>query len=353
MGKGKNKNKKHPNFKPHQTTPKTPVVTSLLDCMKEGQEYSSIVGHPKVNIDGRTEILRSIHEISTARNRPLICYVANVVNSNISQSISIDSSDDIPFLETLKSIPDTEKELDVILVTPGGSAETVDYWVKQLRSRFEHITFILPYMAMSAGTIFCLSGDELIMDDSAFFGPIDPQVPSKNGRYVPAQSIITLIADIQKRGQEQLDKGEQPDWTDIQILRNLDAKEIGNAINASKLSTNLVSDYLKKYKFKNWTNHHDGSPVTDDDKEKRAEKIATQLCEHSIWLSHSSRITRNMAWNTCQLKITHPEDVALLNPIKRFWALTCFLLENSPTTKIFASSSNYTLFRAEIQSKNK
>lgn len=67
-------------------------------------------------------------------------------------------------------------------------------------------------MAMSAGTIFCLSGDDLIMDERAFFGPIDPQVPSKNGRYVPAQSITTLIADIQTRGQEQLAKGLQPNW---------------------------------------------------------------------------------------------------------------------------------------------
>lgn len=343
------KNKKHiPNYNPRPSAPKAPVITSLLDCMKEGEEYSSIIGLQNVNVDGRVELLRSINEISSIRQRPLLCYIANVVNNRITQSVSIDSSDDTPFLETLKSIPTSQKELDIVLVTPGGSAETVDYWVKQLRSRFDHITFILPYMAMSAGTIFCLSGDDLIMDESAFFGPIDPQVPSKNGRYVPAQSIITLIADIQKRGQEQLTNGKQPDWTDVQILRNLDAKEIGNALNASKLSTNLVSAYLREYKFKNWTKHSDGSTVTDKDKQQRAEEIANQLCEHSIWLSHSSRITRNMAWDTCHLKITRPEDIGLSNALKRFWALTCFFLENTMTTKIFASSFNYTIFRGEV-----
>lgn len=51
-------------------------------------------------------------------------------------------------------------------------------------------------MAMSAGTIFCMSGDELIMDEAAFIGPIDPQVPSRNGMYVPAQSLMTLIDEI-------------------------------------------------------------------------------------------------------------------------------------------------------------
>lgn len=95
--------------------------------MREGEEYSSIIGLQNVNVDARTELLRSISEISFIRQRPLLCYVSNVVNSRITQSISIDSSDDAPFLETLKSIPADQKELDIILVTPGGSAETVDY----------------------------------------------------------------------------------------------------------------------------------------------------------------------------------------------------------------------------------
>ena len=348
MGKGK---KRIPNYNPNPPVRQEPVKNSILDYMQEGNEYSSILGLKNVNIDARTELLRSLNEISAVRKRPVICYVANVVNSRISQSVSIDSADDAPFLEMLKSIPADQKAIDIILVTPGGSAETVDYWVKKLRSRFDNISFILPYKAMSAGTIFCMSGDELIMDEAAFFGPIDPQVPSKNGRYVPAQSILTLIADIQKRGQEQLAKGKQPDWTDVQILRNLDAKEIGNALNASKLSINLVSSYLKNYKFKEWTKHQDGSDVTDKDKEQRAAEIAAQLCEHSIWLSHSSRITREMAWDTCRLKITHPEEICLASAIKRFWALMCFLLENSMTTKVFASSYDYTIFRSQAPQK--
>lgn len=346
MGKGK---KHTPKYNP--PVRQEPVKKSVLDYMREGSEYSSITTLKNVNIDARTELLRSIKEISVARNRPAICYIANVVNSRISQSVSIDSADDAPFLETLNSIPADQKSIDIILVTPGGSAETVDYWVKKLRSRFDNISFILPYMAMSAGTIFCMSGDELIMDEAAFFGPIDPQVPSKNGRYVPAQSILTLIAEIQKRGQEQLSKGLQPDWTDIQILRNLDAKEIGSALNASKLSINLVSSYLENYKFKAWTKHQDGSDVTSKDKKDRADEIAAQLCEHSIWLSHSSRITREMAWHTCRLKITHPEDIGLSIAIRRFWALTCFLLENSSITKLFASSFDYTIFRSQSPQK--
>lgn len=347
MGK---KKKNFPNYNPNPPVAKKDQlpVTSFLDIMKDGNEYQSIIGLQNVNVDLGAELARSIREITAIRKRPLICYIANVVNANISQSVSINNADDAPFLEMLRNVPEGSEELDVLIVTPGGSAETVASWVNQIRSRFKEVSFILPYMAMSAGTIFCMSGDELIMDESSFFGPIDPQVPSKNGRYVPAQSINTLIADIQRRGQEQLQKGAQPDWTDIQILRNLDAKEIGNAINASKFSTDLVAQYLERYKFKNWSTHQDGAAVTPEQKTKRAKEIAGQLCNHQLWLSHSSRISRDMAWNTCKLKITHPENVPGLNrAIKRFWALVCFSLENSPVAKIFASE-NYMLFRHEI-----
>ena len=350
MGKKKGK---IPIYNPNPSKPKSEmVVTSFLDSMVDGREYLSIAGLQNVNVDLGSEIRRSIGEIETIRKRPLICYVSNVLNRNITQSVSIDNSDDIPFLEMLKNVPIDRKEIDIILVTPGGSAETVDFLVKQIRSRFENVTFILPYMSMSAGTIFCLSGDELVMDENAFFGPIDPQVISKNGRFVPAQSISTLLADIQTRGQEQIKKGQNPNWTDIQILNNLDAKEIGNAINASKLSTNLVSNYLENYKFKYWCEHHDGTPVTDEERKNRAKEIAAQLCEHSLWLSHSSRISRDMAWDTCKLKITHPEEIdGLARAIKRFWALISLSLENTMIAKMFVSS-NYMLFRNEV-SKNK
>ena len=347
MGK---KKKPVPNFNPNPPAAKAvhPPITSFLDIMKEGNEYQSIIGQQNVNVDLATELARSIREITAIRKRPLICYIANVVNTNIAQSISINNSDNAPFLEMLRNIPAGTEEIDILLVTPGGSAETVAFWVNQIRSRFKKVSFILPYMAMSAGTIFCMSGDELIMDESSFFGPIDPQVPSKNGRYVPAQSINTLIADIQRRGQDQLKKGIQPDWTDVQILRNLDAKEIGNAINASKLSTDLVSQYLERYKFKDWVTHQDGSTVTPEQKAHRAKEIAGQLCDHQLWLSHSNRITRDMAWDTCKLRTIHPEDIPGLNrAIKRFWALMCFSLENTPVVKVFASE-NYMLFRHEI-----
>lgn len=339
-----------PNYNPNPPAKRVqtpPVADSLLDMMEDGREYQSIVGR-NVSVDLGTEMKRAMDDIRKIRQRPIMCYIANTLNSAIAgkTSFSIDNSDDTPFIEILNSIPREEKAIDIILVTPGGSADTVDYFVKKLRDRFDNIAFILPYMAMSAGTIFCMSGDELIMSESAYIGPIDPQVPSRGGIYVPAQSIMNLIATIKARGEAQMKKGLKPDWTDIQILNHLDPKELGNTITASALSTRLVTEYLKLYKFRDWTVHSCGREVTPEERNARAAEIANLLCDNSVWLSHGSRITREIAVDICKLRVTYPESVEGLDrAIRRFWALMQLTLENNPIAKIYASG-DYFLFRS-------
>lgn len=337
-----------PNYNPHPPIKRVQPISSnsILDLMVDGREYQSVLGH-NVTIQLDVEMKRALDDIQAIRNRPLFCFMSNTLNRSfpVNVSISIDNSDDGPFMEILKNIPSNIKAIDIVLVTPGGLAETVDYFVKKLRERFESIAFILPYMSMSAGTIFCLSGDELIMSDTSYIGPIDPQVPSRGGMYVPAQSIITLISSIKTRGEEQLKKGLQPDWTDIQILNHIDPKELGNAITASALSTKLVTNYLAKYKFRDWKLHSDGTKVTSEERQKRAAEIAGLLCDNSYWLSHGSRITREIAVEECKLKVTFPENVPGLDrAIRRFWALMQITFENNPIAKIY-SYGDYFLFR--------
>lgn len=337
-----------PNFKGGPPALKVPPIKgSLLDIMVDGQEYQSIIAAKPISFNLDAEMKRAISDIQAIRKRPIICYIANLLNPAIEgkASISIDNSDDMPFAEILRVIPPEEKAVDIIIVTPGGFAETVDYMVKKLRERFEHIAFILPYMAMSAGTIMCMSGDELIMSESAFIGPIDPQVRSKNGGIVPAQSVLTLIEDIKKRGELLLADKKKIPWTDIEIIRHLDPKEIGNAITASKLSTTLVTEYLRLYKFRDWDKHHDGREVTPEERDTRAKEIADLLCDNSVWLSHSSRISRDIAEDKLQLRIKHPEDIEGLDrAIRRFWALLSFTLENNTIAKIYAAG-DYFLIR--------
>lgn len=324
-------------------------VDSLFDTIIEGKEFVSIVNlAPKEPSSLDRDLRRAIHNISEIRNRPCVCYVANIINPRINGACSIDNSDDIPFLEMIKNIPEEAEGVDIFLVTPGGSATKVENWVTHIRKRFNHVGFILPYLAMSAGTIFCLSGDELIMTAEACIGPIDPQVPSKNGRYVPAQSLLTLLNKINANAAENINQQKPIDFSDLLILQNLDAKEIGSVYNASDFSTRLVAEYLEKYKFKHWYEHkRKGGIVTQEEKKERAKKIAAILCDHSKWLSHSQQITREKAWEECELEIIRTEDINELDQaVKKLWALLCWYLERSNTAKVFLSE-NYSIFRQD------
>ena len=255
-------------------------------------------------------------------------------------------SDDLPFNEMVNSVPTHIKEVDVVLVTPGGLANQVNNFVTALRPRFEKVNFILLNMAMSAGAIFIMSGDEIIMSNQSKFGPIDPQIPNREGRFVPAQSILLALDDIQKRGEEKIKQHMQPDWTDVQLLRNIDLRDIGMAQSASKYSTDMVKDYLINYKFKTWMIHSSsGIDVTEEDKKKRADEIASLLCKHSEWKSHGHAINRDVAWNKCRLKITHSESIdGLDRAMRRMWALFYWLFENTPMAKIFLSQ-HYCIIR--------
>lgn len=320
-------------------------VDSLLDTMKDGNEYGSIIDAVPKSPLLRDEVRRAISEIEAIRDRPLLVYAANVLKAKVDVPVSIVLADDLPFAEMVAAVPADVKAIDVLVVTPGGVAQQVAKFVARLRPRFDHVGFLLPHIAMSAGTVWCLSGDEIWMDERAALGPIDPQVSGRDGRFLPAQALSTLVADIQKRGQELLKQGAQPNWTDVQLLRNIDAKELGDSLSQTRYSIQLAAEYIEKYKFKSWTHHQNGSPVTPQKKQDRALEIATKLCDHNQWKTHSHGISRDVAWAELTLKIDHPETVdGLVRALRRFWALFYWLFDRARLGKVFISQQ-YSLFR--------
>lgn len=348
MGNFKNNLMKQKNQKQQQLSSKV-VSSTILDKMVDGREFESLVLTQFQNVNVAEEIRKSIKEVEEIRKIPLVCYVANVVKQTTG-SISIDTSDDLPFNEMLNCIDNSIKEIDIVLVTPGGFANQAAQFVNSLRPRFDKVNFLLLNKAMSAGTIFVMSGDEIIMTKQSQIGPIDPQVRNRIGAFIPAQSILTLIEDIKTKGEAAAKEGKPVDWTDLQILRNIDPNDIATAISASQYSIGLVQEYLYNYKFKNWENHSTtANAVTDEEKKERAKEIAQLLCNHSEWKNHGHAITREAAWQVCKLKIKHAEDIdGLERAMRRMWALFYWLFENTGFTKVFASN-NYLIIRSDVQ----
>src|SRR2546426_562471 len=69
------------------------------------------------------------------------------------------------------------ESLAVILDTGGGVVEVVERMVDSIRTHYpDDVKFIIPNRAMSAGTVFAMSGDDIMMDYFSCLGPIDPQI---------------------------------------------------------------------------------------------------------------------------------------------------------------------------------
>lgn len=158
------------------------AVKSMLGEMQDGREYASLVDCIPVEMDLADEFTQALNGIEASRGRPALLYAGNLISTQASPYISISNFDELPFAEMVDAVPPEVREVDVIVVTPGGSAQSVSYFVDKLRSRFDHVGFLIPYACMSAGTILVLSGDEIWMDERAYLGPIDAQSPASERR---------------------------------------------------------------------------------------------------------------------------------------------------------------------------
>ena len=93
-------------------------------------------------------------------------------------------------LELRKTPPD--KPVDLILHTPGGFALAAQMMAMAIKFHRGKVTVMVPFYAMSGGSLMSLAADEIRMEKYSVLGPVDPQVPTPDGMY-PAGSLATLV----------------------------------------------------------------------------------------------------------------------------------------------------------------
>lgn len=220
----------------------------------------------------------ALAELENVLNSDVLCYLGPIANGNENMMLQI--------VEELAQDPNKKEQLAILLTTNGGSAMAVERYVNIIRKHYNKVIFIVPDYAYSAGTIFCMSGDEIWMDYFSVLGPIDPQVPNKEGRYVPALGYLDKVNElIAKAHAGKLTQAE------FLILKDFDLAELRQYEQAKELTISLLKNWLVKYKFKNWSTHSStGQPVTPNDKKKRAEEIAGKLGDNKLWKSHGRPI---------------------------------------------------------------
>lgn len=180
-----------------------------------------------------------IAELEEKTNSDVLSYFGPILDGNENTFLEI--------IEDLAKDPHKRNNLSIILTTTGGSATAVERYVNIIRHHCTKVSFIVPDYAYSAGTIFCMSGDEIMMDYFSVLGPIDPQVRNKEGKFVPALGYLDKVNSL-------LDKAKKGTLTNAEflILRDFDLAELRAYEQAKELTISLLKKWLVKFKFKNW-----------------------------------------------------------------------------------------------------
>lgn len=285
---------------------------TLLNSVKDGKQLFEI----------RLQLMQQIEKHT---GRKLIVYAAD--ERKPPPFNSIESEDIRGFSDLTKKLEGYA--LDILLNSPGGSAEATAHIVNFLRANFSDIRFIVPYMAMSAATLMCLAGNEIVMDDRSALGPIDPQIriPNPHGSQViyewfPAQVII----DSYEKAREEIPKDTRALSIFLPWLTRF-GPYIEICRNAIALSRELATDWLKSYMFS-----------YDPRGRRKVKKIVDYLLDHKLHKSHGRRITIGEA-QRIGLKISDlRHDPQLRDLIWQLWCAIQFLFDRSPKSKIFENA---------------
>ncbi len=169
--------------------------------------------------------------------------------------------------------------LDLILHSPGGSAEATASIVRYLRSKFLDIRVFVPLAAMSAATMWALSGNLIVMGKHSQLGPIDPQL-IMGQMQVPTRALIREF----ERAKEEVAKNPAVLGAWLPRLQQYPPAVLEQCEAAEELSKRLTMEWLREYMFRG---HSDAAD--------RAKRVADYFANYGIHQSHALGIDRDQA----------------------------------------------------------
>lgn len=177
--------------------------------------------------------IQALREFEQQRNSRVILLIhrqesINLLGIPLSRYISIEDSEEV--LRAIRLTP-PDVPIDLILHTPGGLVLATEQIARALIRHKAKVTVYVPHYAMSGGTMLALAADEIVMDENAVLGPVDPQL----GNFAAA-SILKVV--------EQKPIGEIDDQT--LIMADLSGKAIKQV---QRFVRTLLEDNFPKQKI--------------------------------------------------------------------------------------------------------
>ena len=220
-----------------------------------------------------------LHKLSEHTGRAAIVYATCWLEDRPGvggDQLSLTLGDKQGFMEAVSNI--TERELDLILTSPGGDPDAAGSIMEYLRTKFDHIRAVIPIAAMSAATMMALSCDEILMGKQSQLGPIDPQLTvftPEGPRSSPAQAILDQFKMAKEECEDPKNIGA---W--MPLLRSLapgliaeceHSRQRAEFLVTEQLAAHMLSDNLEKAvevaawfaNFSEFKSHR--HPVTVDD----------------------------------------------------------------------------------------
>ena len=210
----------------------------------------------------------------TGRN--VIVYSADFLSGGVPQT-GIVLEDMQAMMEVCRGLDGPQ--LDLILHSPGGSAEATASIVRYLRRQFDDIRVFVPVAAMSAATMWALSGNRIVMGKHSQLGPIDPQLITPNGQF-PARGIIEQF----DRAKEECSKDPTVLGAWLPMLQQYGPSLLIQCEKAEELARELVGEWLEAYMF-----------ADKDDAAAKAQSVAAYFAHYGKHRSHNLGIDRGQA----------------------------------------------------------
>jgi hypothetical protein len=154
-------------------------------------------------------------------------------------------------------------KLDVLIHTTGGNPHAGYRIAQVIRDSAEHVVFLIPEYAYSAGTLTCMCGNEIRLGDYAVISPFDISVVSDRGERIELISIDYYIEFVKQCRQEieKVLQGVSPSKSTnvdcellVEMVKQVKALTVGEFWRARTLTVSYAETLLEDYMLCNLPN---------------------------------------------------------------------------------------------------
>jgi len=210
---------------------------------------------------------RALHRLELKRKSRVIALVhrqETISFLGIPLARYIDIEDSEAVLRAIK-LTDPKVPIDLILHTPGGLVLAAEQIACALQRREAPVTVFVPHYAMSGGTLIALAADQIVMDENAVLGPVDPQL----GQW-PAASVLKVLEqkDINKVDDQTLIMADQARKAIAQVRRTV------TTILSDRMPAEQASALAETLSTGTWTHDY---PITVNEARQLGLPVSTDM----------------------------------------------------------------------------